>query len=303
MHKIKNNRAFTLIELIVVMAIIGILVLLATPKFLNYINEAKYTNITSDIKVLEDVLVAELSKVNKLPINHYESPVDHMEEIRKKDSYIKEGRIILGSFPGEVDLGSNHKNYIQMVQETRRKGENPPVGFEVTGTDLGLAYKYYKLDNNYVRERTKTRLKGSFLVNKDAMVIYIDDKVDTNYIEEMEIEGLTSENFRIKGKFRGIEGVGETFHTMEDMQALLSTNEFTKNGIFLENLKVEPEGRLIISGKLMTTDCWHYLKGFLGNKEIPYRMTIGMEKDGKVVPVCKIAFEKDETAYIEEIKK
>jgi len=54
MFKIKNKEAFTIIELIVVMAVIGILVLLAMPKFMNYTQKAKITQINSDTKQLEN---------------------------------------------------------------------------------------------------------------------------------------------------------------------------------------------------------------------------------------------------------
>jgi len=53
MKLIKNKKGFTLIELIVVMAIIGILVLLAIPKFMGYTEKAKLTKLKSNTKVLE----------------------------------------------------------------------------------------------------------------------------------------------------------------------------------------------------------------------------------------------------------
>lgn len=48
-----STAAFTLIELIVVMAVIGVLVLLAAPKFIGYTREAKITQGTHDAKVIE----------------------------------------------------------------------------------------------------------------------------------------------------------------------------------------------------------------------------------------------------------
>lgn len=48
----KNNEGFTLIELIVVMAIIAILVLLAAPRFLGYTKDAQATAVQQDTKVL-----------------------------------------------------------------------------------------------------------------------------------------------------------------------------------------------------------------------------------------------------------
>jgi len=54
MFKIKNKKAFTIIELIVVMAIIGILVLLAMPKFMGHTKEAKFTKLIANTKLLEN---------------------------------------------------------------------------------------------------------------------------------------------------------------------------------------------------------------------------------------------------------
>lgn len=44
-----NNKAFTLIKLIAVIAIFGVLVLLAAPKFLGYTNDAKLAQIKNDV--------------------------------------------------------------------------------------------------------------------------------------------------------------------------------------------------------------------------------------------------------------
>ena len=52
--KKKHEKAFTIIELIVVMAVIGILVLLAMPKFMGYTEKAKITEIKSNTKQVEN---------------------------------------------------------------------------------------------------------------------------------------------------------------------------------------------------------------------------------------------------------
>jgi len=54
MFKIKRKKGFTLIELIVVMAVIGILVLLAMPKLMGHTKEAKFTKLISNTKQLEN---------------------------------------------------------------------------------------------------------------------------------------------------------------------------------------------------------------------------------------------------------
>lgn len=62
-----HKRGFTLIELIVVMAVIAILVLLAAPKFLGYSDKTKTTQITSDIKVLETQIDEYVMKHDNFP--------------------------------------------------------------------------------------------------------------------------------------------------------------------------------------------------------------------------------------------
>ena len=54
LESIKNREGFTLIELIVVMAIIAILVLLAAPRFLGYTKDANVAAVQQDVKVLSD---------------------------------------------------------------------------------------------------------------------------------------------------------------------------------------------------------------------------------------------------------
>lgn len=54
--KRKNVKAFTLIELIVVIAIIGILILLTSPRFVDYIEKTRLVRILNDIKVTENII-------------------------------------------------------------------------------------------------------------------------------------------------------------------------------------------------------------------------------------------------------
>lgn len=51
--KLKNSKGFTLIEMLVVIAIIGILVLLALPSYLGYTKDANVATMKADIRVLE----------------------------------------------------------------------------------------------------------------------------------------------------------------------------------------------------------------------------------------------------------
>lgn len=52
--KLKNSKGFTLIEMLVVIAIIGILVLLAVPSYLGYTKDANVATMQADVRVLEN---------------------------------------------------------------------------------------------------------------------------------------------------------------------------------------------------------------------------------------------------------
>lgn len=54
--KLKNNKAFTFIELTVVISILGIIVLLAVPECLDYVEQAKITQIQNDVRTLENII-------------------------------------------------------------------------------------------------------------------------------------------------------------------------------------------------------------------------------------------------------
>lgn len=53
-----KNKGFSLIELIVVMAVMAILVLLAAPKYVGQMQEGRYTTIINDVKVLGEMAEA-----------------------------------------------------------------------------------------------------------------------------------------------------------------------------------------------------------------------------------------------------
>lgn len=132
-----NNRGFSLIELIVVMAIIGILVLLATPKFLNYIDMANIINIKNDIKVLENSIIADI--VRNENIKYY----DGFEEVDQVE------------FQNIID---NEEYYI--------------LDLEINDNFFEKSYVVPKI---FINKHMNTRLKGEFIVTYDGYVMYVDN--------------------------------------------------------------------------------------------------------------------------------
>lgn len=62
-----DNRGFTLIELIVVTAILGVLALMAIPAYNSYVNSSKIARAEGDIRVLENDITAYLVDRGTLP--------------------------------------------------------------------------------------------------------------------------------------------------------------------------------------------------------------------------------------------
>lgn len=70
----QSDNGFTLIELIVVMAVIAVLVLLAAPRFLGYTKDAKVTSVIQDTKVLSDASELYRMKTGKWPFIEESTP-------------------------------------------------------------------------------------------------------------------------------------------------------------------------------------------------------------------------------------
>lgn len=92
---LKNKKGFTLMELIVVMAVIAVLTLLAAPRFLGYTKDARVSSLQSDVRVLTDAAF----QVN---IADEEWPVDDSEA----RSLAGDGLDISGYALVEEDFGS-----------------------------------------------------------------------------------------------------------------------------------------------------------------------------------------------------
>ena len=86
MNKVrKNKKGFTLIELIVVIAILGILVLLAAPRFLGYTKDAHKATMQADAKVLANAaLVYSIENEGKWPVAEGEPQEFSIEGIEGK---------------------------------------------------------------------------------------------------------------------------------------------------------------------------------------------------------------------------
>jgi prepilin-type N-terminal cleavage/methylation domain-containing protein len=75
----KNQKGFTLVELMVVMAIIAILATAGITQYTGFIKNARDTTRTLDLKGIETVVVGEMSSTGQAP-----EPMDINEKLKEK---------------------------------------------------------------------------------------------------------------------------------------------------------------------------------------------------------------------------
>lgn len=105
----KHNSGFTLIELIVVIAMLGTLVLISAPKFIGYTKEARIKQNQSDAKVISGAL-------DYYTMNH-EVLTDYGEEIVVEDlaSIVAEGQVV--GISGQLTSIDINKKYYEITSE------------------------------------------------------------------------------------------------------------------------------------------------------------------------------------------
>lgn len=84
-----NKKGFTLLELVIVIAIIGVLVLLAAPKYLNHVEEAKDVHIVADTRTLENELKSHLAYKNT---EYKQKEVVDKDSLEDKKIYSSRGK-------------------------------------------------------------------------------------------------------------------------------------------------------------------------------------------------------------------
>lgn len=158
----KKKKGFTLIELIVVIAVLGILVLLAAPKFLGYTKDAKLAQIVADIKTIENSVNAELTEDDDFISGWTSISKEKMGEYQEsKDLVSKKGLIENNKFEGE---------YVKVERENLPKSRLPgDFIYEVGG-----AVYYYEKDLDFTKENSKDDNP------KDEEVIVPDLNADTD---------------------------------------------------------------------------------------------------------------------------
>lgn len=120
----KKKKAFTLIELIVVIAILGVLIILAAPKLLGYTEHAKVSELTSDINTIQTASVKYYLENNDWPrLTDGAYTADEIEQFAERIYNITGEEIELdpngyyydidySKLPSGLKLSGNKANYV-----------------------------------------------------------------------------------------------------------------------------------------------------------------------------------------------
>lgn len=204
----KNKKGFTLIELIVVIIVIGVLVLLAAPKFLGYTEKAKLTQIQNDVKAMENSVEVYLSNSD----NRFDNWTDSDKDLNEIAAGGK-----LFEVSGLVEEVDTSKNYKIVPDEIKNK-----VNTKLTGAFYSddSAKVYYESDKTLGGENKDngiyTEEEIEDLVNNEGYIKVknaedlnnVRNKLNAKYIQVANINLSSFDNFDPIGPFTGIYNGG-----------------------------------------------------------------------------------------------
>lgn len=167
--KVKNNKAFTLIELIVVVGIIGILVGIASPRFAGFTKNARVSGLKTDTELLSKAAEFHKFKTGEWPVSDEEvgNIDDLISNINDEDKASNFKKIDKDKIEDGIGRTSNKISEYVLATEGKYKG----LAFHVEG----------KLDKNDERHHwhgNNIQDEGMSKVSKE----YIDSMVKLGYI-------------------------------------------------------------------------------------------------------------------------
>ncbi|WP_353096125.1 BspA family leucine-rich repeat surface protein [Tissierella praeacuta] len=173
-----NKRGFTLIELIVVIAIIGVLVLIATPKILNYTVEAREARIKHDIKVAENEVEIYLIKNEALPNSWSYVDGNILEQAKSDGKLYDRNGLVTDEIEGAFNIFTI-----------------PVYADEVFGR------QYKEISNDFIDSKEK----GKFYVSEvNSKVYYVDVKMEGTKPEDSNVKYTLATDADFSGAKNGL---------------------------------------------------------------------------------------------------
>ena len=204
---LRRKSGFTLIELIVTIAVLGILVLIAAPRILGYTEKAQLTRIQHDVKIMEQ----EMELVNLDKEVNIASWDDNAKDLGllvvQNKLYEKEGFAsnvnkdhLIKHFEGNSVYSLNDDEALNSKVDQRVPGiggDLIPLMNDFTTDDIlnseGAPYGYKVVPKEYTN-KINSKLKGTFYSNPDGKVYYENDKALTTQKNDVFCEATIAED-------------------------------------------------------------------------------------------------------------
>ncbi len=151
----KNNKGFTLIELMIVISIIGILAAIATPQYASYIARASTSEGKSLIGPIRKDVVDYLEHTGKFPKDNFQCGIAKPEFIKGKyvDSITIDSGIITVLFNDSRESIKDH--YIKLAPQINKDNPTGSVVWELTDGDLNEKRSKYRKKSSSNKKRVK----------------------------------------------------------------------------------------------------------------------------------------------------
>ena len=192
--RFKRKKGFTLIELIVVIAVLGVLVLIGSPKIIGYVQKAELTRIQHDTKVMENKVAEVLNEDGSALFQWDDNAKDLGSLILKSQLYEKEGRasrVNKAHLIRSTEVAVNENGRVES-QLLGIGGENIPINEDVSTEDSNG--DGYKIIPEVLKKEIGTKLSGTFYSNELGKVYYEPNKPLKSIKNEQVLACVTPES-------------------------------------------------------------------------------------------------------------